>query len=93
MVPQSKQQRRNIKDDRRNEAACCCARLWPDHKGFHVQTRDLTAEELEAEIKLITRNEKDAYDTNSKMKEHITSVKDLPEAHPEMQGILETANA
>jgi len=65
--------------------------LGPKHEGFRVKSRAITAKDLEAETKMVICKKSHAYEADGKLKKHIISVKDLTDANPEMQGILETA--
>ena len=53
--------------------------LGPEHESFKT--------------KLAVCTKQDAYQKDGRLKDHAISVKDLAEANPELQGILETANA
>ena len=65
--------------------------LGPEHEGYKMNLRAITAKDLEAETKMIICKKSDAYEADGKLKSHVISVQDLAAANPEMQGILETA--
>ena len=58
--------------------------LGPEHESFKVQSRAITAKDLEAETQMIVCKKPDAHDADGSLTTHVVSIQELAKANPEM---------